>query len=59
MTLNSLDKALNENILLNITIGRTLLRNEEKYLLTIKDDVNKRRDAFIIECTEKQSWFEE
>ena len=59
MTLNPFDKALNENILLSITIGRTLLRNEEKYLLTIKDEVNKRRDAFIKECTEKRSWFEE
>ena len=55
MTLNPFDEALNEKILLSITIGRTFLRNEEKYLLTIKDDVNKRRDAFIKECTEKRS----
>ena len=55
MTLNPFDEASNENILLSITIGRTLLRNAEKYLLTIKDEVNKRRDAFIKECSEKQS----
>ena len=51
--LNLFDKAVNENALFNIRTGRALQRNGEEYLLTIKDEGEKRRDAFIKECTEK------
>ena len=35
-TLNPFDEAVNENVLFNIRTGRTLQRNGEEYLLTIK-----------------------
>ena len=46
-TLNLFDKAVNENALFNIRTGRALQRNGEECLLTIKDEGEKRRDAFI------------
>ena len=58
-TLNPFDEAVNENVLFNIRTGRTLQRNVEEYLLTIKDDGEKRRNAFPKECTERSSPFEE
>ena len=58
-TLNLFDKAVNENALFNIRTGRVLQRNGQEYLLTIKDEGEKRRDAFIKECTERPSRFEE
>ena len=58
-TLNLFDEAVNEKILFNIRTGRTLQKIWEEHLLTIKDEVKKRRDAFIKECTERPSRFEE
>ena len=46
-------------MLFNIRTGRALQRNGEEYLLTIKDEGEKKRDAFIKECTERPSRFEE
>ena len=45
-TLNPFGKAANENVLSNIRNG-----NGEGYLLTAKDEGEKRRDVFIRECT--------
>ena len=59
MTLNSFDEAHNQNVLFNIRTGKTLQRNGEEYLLTIKDKREKRRDAFIKERTERPSRFKE
>ena len=47
MTLNPFDEAVNENVLFSIRTGRALQRNGEEYLLTIKDEGEKRRDAFM------------
>ena len=44
--LNPFGKAANENVLFNIRNG-----NGEGYLLTAKDEGEKRRDVFIRECT--------
>ena len=46
-TLNPFDEAVNENVLFNIRTGRALQRNGEEYLLTIKDEGEKRRDTFM------------
>ena len=59
MTLNPFDEAQNQNVLVNIRTGKTLQRNGEEYLLTIKDKREKRRDAFIKERTERLSRFKE
>ena len=55
MTLNPCDEAVNENVLFNIRTGRALQRNGEEYLLTIKDEGEKRRDGFIKEYTKRPS----
>ena len=47
------------NALFNIRTGRALQRNAEEYLLTIKDEGEKRRDVFIKGYTERPSQFEE
>ena len=52
-TLKPFDEAVNENILLNIRTGRALQRSGEEYLLIIKDEGKKRRDAFIKDCTQR------
>ena len=52
------DQAVNENVLFSIRTGRALQRNWEEYLLTIKDEGEKKRDAFIKECTERPCRFE-
>ena len=46
-TLDPFDEAVNENVLLSIRTGRALQRNGEEYLPTIKDEGEKRRDAFM------------
>ena len=43
----------------NIITGRALQRDEEEYLLTIKYEDKKRRDAYIKKCSERTSQFEE
>ena len=48
-TLNPFDEAVNENVSFNIRTGRTLQRNGEEYLLTIKVEGEKRKDAFVKE----------
>ena len=58
-TLNPFYEAVNEKILLNIRTRRTLQRNGEEYLLTIKYENEKRGDAFLKECIERPSRFEE
>ena len=45
--------------LFNIITGRALQRDEEEYLLTIKYEDKKRRDAYIKKCSERTSQFEE
>ena len=52
-TLKPFDEAVNENVLLNIRTGRALQRSGEEYLLIIKDEGKKRRDAFIEDCTQR------
>ena len=58
-TLNLFNEAISKNVLFSIKTGRTLQRNGAEYLLTIKDEGKKRRDAFIKDCTERSSQFEE
>ena len=45
--------------LFNIITGRAFQRDEEEYLLTIKYEDKRRRDAHIKKFSERTSWFEE
>ena len=49
-TLNLFDKAVNENVLLSIRIGRAFQRNGEEYLLTIKMKARKEEMHLCIKC---------
>ena len=58
-TINPFEKTLNPDALFNLKTGKQSSPNAEKYLLNIFTDGAKMKDAFVSECCDRPSRFEE